>query len=563
MNRALLYLWWTLLRRRVWHGCRALRRPTILIGFIYAAGLAGCLFYFRRNEVFGQILRPEVAVGGAWIMLCGSVFKGFMQRGLVFEPPDVEFIFTSPFTQRQVLLYRLLPQYAYAAIQGLVFGALFAPHLRHPVLVAACVALFQIACFHVATAAAVFGGAVSDRLHYRVRWMMLGAFFLVGALYLRAAWGIRLVPAFVRSPLAGMLFYPAASLADVTRSSLVQRWIMGLAGRGAVSAPAFLGPAACLAGFGLGAMLSLWGLLQIRTSLFEPSLGATTRLAEERLRVRQGRPGPAGKGQARSARLPGFALFQGVRAVVWKNLVVARRSRRELLPLFGFVVIYSAFLTALLWKFHQLSSHTGPMSGADAPEVRLTFHLGVAIFIAMLAFFLQRMLPFDFRRDGHHLVEFRTLPVSPLALALAEVAVPTLLVLASQAVGLVPLLIFARFPWPLLLLLLLGYPAIALGLNSVWNLHYLFTATRQAGGRAGAASPVGTLMVVGLSFLVFFPAWWTADQLRHWLTGPSGLAIAVGAGLAIQFTVDFMLILALAELFQRFEVSREAAGGGR
>jgi hypothetical protein len=70
-------------------------------------------------------------------------------------------------------------------------------------------------------------------------------------------------------------------------------------------------------------------------------------------------------------------------------------------------------------------------------------------------------------------------------------------------------------------------------------------------------------MVVALSFLVFFPAWWTADHLRHWLTVPCGLSIAVGTGLAIQFAVDFLLILALAELFQRFEISREGPGGGR
>jgi hypothetical protein len=563
MNRALLYLWWALLRRRAWRFCRSLRRPTTLIAVVYAAALIGVLFYFRGNEVFGQLVKRQVLLGGALIMLCGSVFKGFLQRGLAFEPADLEFVFTSPFTQRQILLYRLLPLYLYAVIQGVVFGALFAPHFRHPLLAAACMTLFQIACFHLATAAAVFGGAISERLHYRLRWMMLGAFFLLGALYLRVEWEIKLVPAFVMSPLAQLLFYPAATLPDATNSPVLQRWILGLAGGGGMSLPALLRAALSLAGFGLGAMVSLWGLLRIKASVFEPSLGSTTRLAEERLRVRQGRAGSAGKLRARSARLPGFPLFQGVGALVWKNLVVARRSRRELLVALAFVGIYSTFLTALLWKFHQLETHTGPISGQDAPQVKLTFHLGVAIFIAMLAFFLQRMFPFDFRRDGSHLLGFRTLPMSPLGLALAEVAVPSLLVLASQAVGLVPLLIFARFPWPLLALLLLGYPAIALGLNSVWNLHYLLAATRQTAGAPQSASPVGAVMVVALSFLVFFPAIWTGERLGGCLTGPNGLSIAIGTAVAIQLAVDLMLILALAEVFQRVEISREARGSGR
>jgi hypothetical protein len=209
-------------------------------------------------------------------------------------------------------------------------------------------------------------------------------------------------------------------------------------------------------------------------------------------------------------------------------------------------------LIALLWKFHQYVARAPMTPGSDAPEVSLSFHLGVAIFIAALAFFLQRLFPFDFRRDGNHVVGFRTLPVSPLAMVLAEVSVPTFLVLVSQAVGLVPLLIFGRFPWPLLLPLLLSYPAIALALNSLWNLHYLLTAARQA----EAASPVGTLMVVVFSFLVFFPAIWTAQRLCHFLSGPQALPLAISTGLAIQIGIDVLMILALAGLFQRFEVSR-------
>jgi len=563
MNRALLYLWWVLMRRRAWHGFRALRRPTTLIAAAYAIGMAGVLFYFRENEIFGRMVQREALVGGAFVMLWGSLFKGVLQRGLVFEPPDLEFVFTSPFTQRQILLYRLLPLYAYAVMQGVVFGALFAPHLARPLLAATCMTLFQILCFHLATAAAVFSGAISERLHYRLRWMMLGAFFLLGALYLRAAFGIILLPAFARSPLARLLFYPAANLPDVTTSALARRWILSLAAGGEMSAPALLRPALWLAGFGLGASLSLWWLLRIKTSVFEPSLGTTTRRAEERLRAREGRAGAQRKGRTRSTRLPEFPLFQGAGALVWKNLVVAWRSRRELLAAFGFVAIYSTFLTALLWMFRQLSSKTGFASGLDAREATLEFHLAIALFIAILAFFLQRIFPFDFRRDGPHLLGFRTLPISPLAVVMAQIAVPTLLVLACQAVGLVPLLIFGRFSWPLVLLLLLGYPAIAVALNSVWNLHYLFTAARQATGRAQSASPVGSVMVVWLSFLVFFPAWWTADHLRHWLTGPYGLAITVGTALAIQFAVDVLLVWALTSLFQHFELSGEAPGGGR
>src|SRR6185503_12977616 len=105
-----------------------------------------------------------------------------------------------------------------------------------------------------------------------------------------------------------------------------------------------------------------------------------------------------------------------------------------------------------------------------------------------------------------HLVGFRTLPVSPVALVLAEITVPTVFCLAFQALGIAVLMFYARFGWPSMLLMLLSYPAVALGLNAVWNVHYLLSATKPTGGPAPSASAVRTLMMVALSFLIFFPA---------------------------------------------------------
>src|SRR5208282_4819673 len=106
-------------------------------------------------------------------MACASLFTGFLQHGLPFDPPDIEFVFTSPFTRRQIILYRLLPQYLYSCVQGIVFAALFAPHLQHPLLMAFGATFFQITCFHLSTGAAVFAGTLSEALHHRLRWMLL------------------------------------------------------------------------------------------------------------------------------------------------------------------------------------------------------------------------------------------------------------------------------------------------------------------------------------------------------------------------------------------------------
>jgi hypothetical protein len=173
-------------------------------------------------------------------------------------------------------------------------------------------------------------------------------------------------------------------------------------------------------------------------------------------------------------------------------------------------------------------------------------------------FLLQRAFPFDFRRDGNHLVGFRTLPVSPFALALTEIAVPTAFCLALQALGVLLLVIFARLDWRTMLLMLFAFPAIALALNGVWNLHYLLAATKRAGGKAESASPVTLLMVVALSFLIFYPAGWASLQVGRHTYGRLSEPLAFGAFLAVQYLVDFLLVLTLAKLFQRFEVSRDS-----
>jgi hypothetical protein len=130
--------------------------------------------------------------------------------------------------------------------------------------------------------------------------------------------------------------------------------------------------------------------------------------------------------------------------------------------------------------------------------------------------------------------------------------------LTFQAAGIFALMTLGRFEWPLFVLVTLGFPAVALALNAVWNLHYLLAATKRVGGRGESASPVGMVMVVVLSFLIFYPAGWAAVFVGRHTYGWYGAPLAFGTWLAVQYLVDFLLVLMLAKLFQRFEVARTA-----
>ncbi|HZR18328.1 MAG TPA: putative ABC exporter domain-containing protein [Verrucomicrobiae bacterium] len=557
MNRALLFLWTALLRGRALRFMRGLRRPTSCLGLVATLVLLGFLFYFRNEKLFGQLVRKENLVGAGLIMVCGSIFKGFLQRGLRCEPADIEFLFTSPFTHRQIVLYRLLPNYLFAVVQSLVFLVLFAGHLSHPLLTALCVALFQIACFHISTAFALWAGTVSDETHLRVRWMMLASFFLVTALYLRLAWNFRVLPAFCSSPVLQLAFYPAVNLSEVANASAIHRWIQ-FGSNTDVSFRSIGQSALWLAGFGAMAAASLWWLMRFKANPFEAGLSVSYRTAEQRRRVQQGRTSAAlAAAPACSMRLPKWSLFQGAGALVWKNYVAVRRARKEMLVALFFTLTYTGAFTALLWIFHDMEKKAGP---APLYEAR-AFTTGIAVFLGMLAFFLQRMFPFDFRHDGPHLLNFRTLPISAFGVALAEIAVPTLLCLCAQACGVIPLMLWGKFDWPTLLLVVFGFPAVALALNSVWNLHYLMAAAKQISGRASSSTAVGMVLVVALSFLVLYPAGWATIKVANLFTDHNqsiAFTVAAGAGLAIQYGVDLLLVLAIGQLFRTFELSREA-----
>ena len=554
MNKALFFLWLSLLKHRSFYFITSLRRPVNLIGFFAVATFLGGLFYYRHEEIFAHSIKPQSLFGGAMIMLGGSFFKGFLQRGLVFDPPDIEFLLTSPFTQRQLVLYRMLPNYLYAVVQAVVFVLLFAPHLHYPLVTFCCVTLFQIGCFHVAAAAAIYAGSVPEPLHYRLRWMLLGIYFLFTALYLRIAWDLKLLLSFVSSPSAQLLFYPALTLSDLNAAPLIQQWARYLATTRTVAIHQFWQPSLYLLSFTLAAVLTLWLLLKLRINIFETAPATSTRVAEKRHRLRHGQhTGSIEVTHLRSSPLPRLAMFHGVGAILWKNLLVAKRSRRELLLAFAFTVIFTAPLASLLWLYHHYISQGAQMSLPDTNG----FHTVVALMLGFLPFLLQRTFPFDFRRDGPHIVGFRTLPVSPLALVLAQISVPTLFCLAFQALGVCALMVVARLPWPSIFLIFLGFPAIALALNSVWNLHYLLSATKRASGRSQSNSPVALLLVVALSFLVFYPAGWTAMHIGKYFSEPVAIPMAAAAWLAVQYAVDLILVLILARLFHRFEVSRE------
>ena len=135
MNKALLFLYCTLLRRKVLHFCRDLRRPVNLVSTLIVCSLLGVLVYHRNDEEFVKFITHVPLWFVLSLLLVVSLFRGFIQRGLAFESADVELLFTGPFKEYHLIFYRLLSGYLYSVVTGLVVLGLVGPHLEHPLLV--------------------------------------------------------------------------------------------------------------------------------------------------------------------------------------------------------------------------------------------------------------------------------------------------------------------------------------------------------------------------------------------------------------------------------------------
>jgi len=110
------------------------------------------------------------------------------------------------------------------------------------------------------------------------------------------------------------------------------------------------------------------------------------------------------------------------------------------------------------------------VEGGELPERDLRdFRKRPRSMLVGLAFFLQRSFAFDFRRDGHTSSHSALCQSRPWRSLSGEISVPTLFCLAFQGVAALALMLCGRFEWILLVVMLLGFPAVALALNGVWN----------------------------------------------------------------------------------------------
>ena len=522
MTRPLVWLLLARRRNAVKKFVAGLRRPRRILGLLGTLGLVG-LVAWSVSQASGSTEAARAAAapllrGYLSLVLLMSFLGGLSERGLAFHASDVHFLFPGPFRRRDLILYHLADQAPMVALGALLPFLFFGLRAPNPGLALLGCLLAVFAAQHVRIFASVAMVHVGERAFRRMRtplrWLMtlsvLALVVLLAAAATRAGGLRQVVGTSTSSPVLRVLFYPAAAAGDLAEAgSLVQALAALLGGATAV-------------------LVTLVAVLLLQVNFLEQSIDVSERWAERRARLRRtgnAAAASAREGPVQGVRLPSLGAFRGTGALVWKNVVVARRSLRAL---FVSIAIGVFLVTPML---------------AAARDRDPGLVLGYVVILPLL---LSGSLTFDFRGEGAQIGALRSLPFTPTAVALAEVVVPSAIALLCQSVYLAAAagLGFAPMAWAALAFV--ACVPVTATMVAATNLAW-FWAPRGAG-----AALLQFLFLLGNGTILGLLAWLLLQiGLEPW--------IALSLLFAAQVALLSGVLALLGRAFVTSDVSEDAA----
>ncbi len=513
IHPALWYLVRTRVRNRVLQWLRKLKTPGGFFGGIvlvfvvigaFFIGDWGGVTITQRQAIFTTLLG---------FLLWSGILGGLGQRGLVYAPADLDFLFPGPFARRQLVIYQFAMQYVAAVVMSIVYLLLFGGRfLPHPVWFGLGAFLCQVTAAHLGTAAAELSMLVADAVFRRVRAVTVVLLVVVTITAVSlvvagiAGWGN--IPAQLDRAMSGdvlrVLLFPAV---QATELAVVSDWGARLTALGSLLA-------CVVASF----LLVVW----IPADVVEGSFAASRKLQR---RVEDLKRGVVTKGKGgASAPLPRSPWMQGAGAVFWLNWLSLRRQLRAVLGgLFVVVMIFSIFAVR--------SDDTSRLDGSM---------LGL---LAMVPLWMH--LPIGFRLPRDQLAAMRNLPTSRTRIAAALLSVPVLVPFVLQVIGLTLFAAIGVLPPALALLALPAYLAAAATLLTI---EAIFSLRKP---HANAVNVLQAMAQLITQMLALVPGFATLLGVRM-ATGDMHAGLAAGA--LVQGLIAGVLLTTLGRQFQEREL---------
>jgi hypothetical protein len=554
MNRALWLLLW--LRLRAWVR-RMLRNAGTPRGALFLA--AGILFFalivgpsvaFRMVQAEDGTFRASTVkltreVGPLLLFAYCLVTVVFAsaEQGVSFTPAEVQFLFSGPFSRRQLLAYKIVGNALLCCVYALLLTAFFFAYAARPLAgyVGLVFTLWFILLFSMAVSLLV--NALEVRAFSRPRKVLALALLGLGVLALAYFGG---------GAFAGG---PGDVVARLRQNAVVQvlltpmGWFVETFTAEHVWPDFVLGAARCM---GVNALLLLV-VFVLDAHYLESSASAADRAYARLQRVRSGGAVAAivTTGWLRFS-LPALPHWGGVGPLAWRQLTTAARSLRPV------IIFLGIFL--LLVGGSRLA-----MDAIEPGELRAGGWFIGSTVLGMTVAMLTPLLTFDFRGDIDRMDVLKALPLPAWRVALGQLLAPTLVLSAVQllVVGMV------QGFWGGVGPLLAGVVLFALPFNflsfALENLMFLLFPARPTPTAPGDFQMMGrqTLMMAAkfaVLLVVIVPAALagvTTGAAAAWLFDTDPVPPALAAGCLVMAVLAAGMIPLVAQAFRRFDVSRD------
>jgi hypothetical protein len=501
---------------------------SVLSIVLLAAWLAGTLI--------GASARPPrgadaiMATLPFYLTLLGllPILLGNDDRAIAFSPAEIGFLFPGPFGRRELVLFKMLKMAA-----GSLAGAVFFSIMLHRYAggFAYCVAGSALALIFInfsTTVVALIRDMIEERAYALAR--KLGTLLLVVAV-VAVVWLVRQSDKPTTQQMRDLADSTPVRIALAPARVFAHVFAAGTPGE-------FAGwVAACLAMIA-GALLLV---LTLDKGYMEAALAASQRRQTRITRMVRG-VGTAADKPVRSMQLRGLGVLGPAQAIVRRHLITALRGSRAWMLAVVFALGYGYLISRIM---------------GDKPDSPVLAGMMPALVILLMM--LPQTLRFDFRNDLDHLEYLKALPLRARTVALAEIAVPTVILsLLGWAIA-GGVAAFVGLPPSILLMVAMAVPPLAVWMIGLENFVFLMVPTRQfAHGQAGMVfgGRRMLLMLARLGLIVVGGGPVGAVSLGVWSATHSMPATYL-AGWAALSLIAAAIVLAVAWAYARFDVSTD------
>jgi hypothetical protein len=493
----------------------------------------------KANRQIVEAATPVIRTLGPLFLLMFAIFSvatSWGEAAIYFTPSEVDFLFSAPFTRRELLYFKLLKSIQNAVVAGSFFGlvgARYAPSFLSAWLGSVLVLLFLNS---FTLAGTLLSQAVSARAYTRSRQIILASVVLLIGLGLFQAFPyfdprnlLASAELFRQSAAGRILLAPFEVFPRIVSAESIAELLLWST-------------------IGLGMILGLFALsVSLDVNYLEAAQQVSLRVYERLQRMRQGGGGALGTIQIRGAqrlRIPRLPWLLGIGPNLWRQwLLLIRRSQGIVFVLLFIVVGGVAILMA---------------SRQETTKHQYLVPLAILGGMVYQSLIVAIQLPAAFRGDLDRMDWLKSLPIRPAAIVWGEISGVVVLLSLLQGLTLIAAWGFygrAHEVFTAGLVFLVPMNLLVFGIE---NLIFLIFPMRMSPTTAGDFQFLGKyllLTMLKMGTVCVCLAIVAAGAILYMLI-PS-LAMVLSFSMLLLLTMDAIVLYLATVAFVRFDVSRD------